>query len=146
MKKSTIRITVITLICLAIIAILAIANNRFQAANNTGTISLQTSGVQEVINLNTLTTAEISVTLPNSDSYMSEGTLLSELLSQYGINQCDSVTITASDNFSADVTGDEIFGGDTVYLLVEDGHACSWVSTDADRKRNVTDITTITVK
>lgn len=109
------------------------------AKNKETTISLKADDLQPIIG-----------TLVNGkgDQIPVDGTGISlqDVLALAEITDFETVTATARDEYSAEVTGEEIQEASKCYLLVEaDGSIRLVVFGDSNSKRNVTDVIRLTV-
>lgn len=76
-----------------------------------------------------------------------QGILLSEVLRQAGTAEFSTVTVTADDEYSAQVMAEEIAASDQVYLIQqEEGGMQLIVFGDNNSKRNVTNVVRISVQ
>lgn len=75
------------------------------------------------------------------------GLPLADVIGLAGIDDYDVVTVTARDEYRAEVTAEEIHSGDKVYLTVDtDGTFRLVVFGDSNSKRNVLDVIRLTIK
>lgn len=117
-----------------------------------GTLAVDTKGETVYVSLAELTAEEISATLTDAKgeehSLEAKGVWLSAVLEAAGVDMraVSQVTVLASDEYSATVTGEELRTDGKVCLLLEGDEAPELVVlVDPNRKRNVSSVERITV-
>ena len=80
--------------------------------------------------------------------FSAEGLLLAEVLqaAEVKLEQVASVTVLASDEYSAEVSGEEVLGDAVNLILQEDSSVELVVLSDQNRKRNVSNVARLIVE
>lgn len=122
-----------------------------RAAAPEGTLLVQQgSGEDQTLAIEDLPLGPVQGTVVNGKgeerTIDDQGILLSDALKRAGIGAPDGVTVTGDDEYSAQVTGEEIAEPDRVYLVrQENGRLQLIVFGDSNSKRNVSDVARLTV-
>jgi len=153
-------------ICIAIVILLIIAalvNRGLSSVNKEG-VSIVAGGKTYTVTYTELSKGKFSGTLVNGKGEASDheyvGLALNEVLSKKGVKISDSnvITVTAADNYEAEVSGKEVLEGTKIYIAIEaDGKMIEGIDAgkqgaqlivfgDTNSKRCVRYLNTLTVK
>lgn len=146
-KKIVIGIIVCLLLVTAIFTIVHLST-RDAAVENA--ITVEIDGASKAVELGKLSTGPVEGTVVNGKgeekTISGNGILLKDLIATVSDSQVSNVTVTADDEYSADVSGDEVSEDAKVYILIENGQANMVVFGDQNSKRNVTNVVKIMVE
>lgn len=148
MKKKTIRVL---LALVLVTAVLACIHSFSRPKTEEGTLLIEYNGTSSVIALDELSTVPVKGTLVNGRGeeilVSGEGILLSEVLAAAEIVDYRIVVMIAEDEYSAEVTAEEVALPDKVYLMEqEEGGTRLVVFGDANSKRNVNGLVRLRVE
>lgn len=146
-KKTALIVSIVIVVLIAITGVLAGIHFASRDKIEQGAIVIEVNGDRKNVKLDSLKTATVEGTVVNGKG--EEKTISGngiELKSLIDSTSIESVTVTASDEYSAELSGDEIAEAGKVYLMVEDGKGNLVVFGDNNSKRNVTDVVKIVVK
>ena len=147
-KKLVLVFALISL--LAVTAVLAAVHMNTRDDVPEGSLLLEYDGRRKIIAADELPLAPVRGTVVNGKgeerTVEADGILLAEVLRAADIADAASATVTADDEYSAQVTAEELAAPDKVYLIrQEDGGLQLIVFGDENSKRNVSGVVKITV-
>ncbi len=142
MKKKTLWLVAAAVLVLAALIVIRLST---RTAVPEGTIRLERDGTITQIDPATLTLTDVHGTVVNGKGEEKpvdgKGILLADLLAGQKQTGFSRVTAVADDEYSADVTAEEIARPDKVWLVQqEDGSFKLVVFGDSNSKRNVSDV------
>lgn len=145
---NTKKITLIIIgVLIALTAVFAIVHFASREEVPEGALAIEVDGSIRYVDINKIDTVKVEGTVVNGKgeekAISADGILLKDLIKEDTVGQ---VTVTAVDEYSADIEADEYAQADKVYLLTEDGKANLVVFGDSNSKRNVTNVVKIEVK
>ena len=135
---------------LAVTAVIAVVHSVTRDKAPEGALLIEYAGDRKIIAVDELPLAPVRGTVVNGKgeerTVEADGILLAEVLRAADIADAASATVTADDEYSAQVTGEELAASDKVYLIrQEDGGLQLIVFGDENSKRNVSGVVKITV-
>lgn len=139
--KSKKRLAIIVICCIALVAVLAIVHSQTRTKVPEHAVAVEMGDQVSYIDLDNINTDDVEGEIVNGKGDKIEidgdGILLGDALKQAGAEATTKVTAVADDEYSADITVEEITEPDKVYLMVEDEEASLVVFGDENSKRNV---------
>ena len=145
------RITYLALAALlAVTAVIAVVHSATRDKVPEGALLIEHAGRQSTVAVDELPLGPVRGTVVNGKgeerTVEADGILLAEVLRAADIADAASATVTADDEYSAQVTGEELAAPDKVYLIrQEDGGLQLIVFGDENSKRNVSGAVKVTV-
>lgn len=135
---------------LAVTAVIAVIHSATRDKAPEGALLIEHAGRRSAVAVDELPVAPVRGTVVNGKgeerTVEADGILLAEVLKAAGIGDAASATVTADNEYSAQVTGEELSAPDTVYLIrQEDGGLQLIVFGDSNSKRNVSGAVKVTV-
>ena len=147
MKKSSKIIVAVIAVLHVLTAVLAIVHFTTRAQVPDGALLVNCGEEKTYVDLKSLETVPVQGTIVNGKGETSEvdtlGVPVADVLTKAGFNPADagSVKVTAADEFSAELSGDEVNESGKAYLVSEDdGSMRLVVFGDSNAKRNVRDV------
>lgn len=151
MKKIS-PVQVMVLILILVTAAAAAFHLTTRAAVPEGVLRVELAGGQtKELSLEKLKLVPVQGTVVNGKGEESavdaQGILLSDMLREAGVTEYSVVTVTADDEYSAQVTAEEIAESGKVYLIrQEEGGMQMIVFGDENSKRKVSDVVRLSVQ
>lgn len=149
MKKSNL-VKIVVFLVLVTVAVAAV-HLTIRAGVPEGVLHVERGGQVTELPLDQLELVPVRGTVVNGKgeerTVSAQGILLSDVLRKLDINECSSVTVVADDEYSAQVTWEELTQSDKVYLIQqEEGGMQLIVFGDSNSKRNVSDAVRLSVQ
>ena len=151
MKKMSF-VKAIILILILVTAAVAVFHLTTRAAVSEGMIRVEfADGQAEELSLEKLKPVPVQGTVVNGKgeerTIDAQGILLSDVLREVGVTDFSAVTVTADDEYSAQVTAEEVVEPDKVYLIQqEEGGMQMIVFGDENSKRKVSNVVRLLVQ
>lgn len=152
MKKSSKIIIVIIAVLLALTAVLAIVHSATRTEVPDGALLVSCGGENKYVDLNSLETVPVQGGIVNGKGEKSDidtqGVPLADVIESAGFdpNGAAAVRVTADDEFSAELSGDELNEEGKAYLVGEnDGSMRLVVFGDSNAKRNVRNVVSVDI-
>lgn len=135
---------------LALTAVMAVVHGVTRDKAPEGALLIERAGSRSTVTVDELPLSPVRGTVVNGKgeerTIEADGILLAQALEAAGIVDAASATVTADDEYSAQVTGEELAAPDKVYLIrQEDGGLQLIVFGDSNSKRNVSGVIKISV-
>lgn len=115
-----------------------------------GAISVEVDGSTKEVSLDSLSLTKVEGSVVNGKgeekTVSGDGILVKDLLATLSDSAINEITVVADDEYSAQISGDEISEDAKVYLLIEEGKGNLVVFGDQNSKRNVSNVVKIVVK
>ena len=145
-KSSKIAICVVVIL-IALTAIFIAIHLATRDSVDSGSIVIETNGNSQSVKINSISTTAVEGIVVNGKgekkTITGNGIELKTLLADYTVN---TVTVIASDEYSADIDGTELAEAGKAYLMIENGKGNLVVFGDKNSKRNVSDVVKFVVK
>ena len=143
------RIGIIVSICVVIVCALAIVHNLTRVKVPVNNIAIISEGETLYADLDNLSLSPVSGEVTNkkkeTKTITGDGILLRDILAENHVSDYSSVKVISDDEYSAEVSKEEVESTDNAYLLVEDSAARLYVFGDFDSKRNVLNVKRIEI-
>ncbi len=139
-------------VLMALVSILAAVHGAFRQEVPEGSLAINYQGDTCLVNIEKLATEKVTGTLVNGKGETKEihvqAIAMADVLAEANIDAMtvETVTVTADDEFLADVAGDEVRESGKVYMAVEDEGAALIVFGDTNAKRNVRKVVKLDVQ
>ncbi len=152
MKKSTKIIMAAIAALIALTAVLAVIHSAAQTEVPDGALLVSCGGEKKYVDLASLDTVSVQGSVVNGKGEKSDvntqGVPLADVIENAGFDPNGAVTVkvTADDEFSAELSGDELNEDGKAYLVGEnDGSMRLVVFGDSNAKRNVRNVVSVEV-
>ncbi|MBQ2311139.1 MAG: hypothetical protein II185_01135 [Firmicutes bacterium] len=147
MKKKTLLIILAVLVVLA--AVLAVIVSRNQPQKAVSEVIIVQNGKQAKVDLGKLDLTDVKATVTRANGKTLEidakGLEMRKLLEKY--SGYTTLTVSAEDNYTAEIKADELQTEKNVYLIIgEENKPRLVVLSDSNAKRDVTNVLTIELK
>ena len=150
MKKSSKIIIAVIAALIALTAVLAIVHSNTRTEVPDGALLVSCGGEEKYVDLKSLDTVPVQGSVVNGKGEKSEidtqGVPLADVIKSAGFdpNNAAAVKVTADDEFSAELSGDELNEAGKAYLVSEDdGSMRLVVFGDSNAKRNVRNVISV---
>ena len=146
------RILIVPVVLLIMTALLAVWHLNSQPKVASGTVFISANNTETHVRLADLSCVNVQGKLIDGKGEMqiisAKGTELADVLAQVGMDTeaILRVTAVASDEYRAEIAGEELRTQDTVFLLIHEDSAELVVFGDENRKRNVANVTRLEVE
>ena len=151
MKKN--RVLIVIIVCLlAVTAVLAVTHQVTRIQDVEGAVLVEIDGRSIEVRISEMSLVPVQGTMVNNKGESREingqGILLADVLELAGVrvDEVSDVSVTSSDEYRVEVTGEELAIPDKAYLLIEEESARLMVFGDSGAKRNVKNVARITVE
>ena len=152
MKKNSKIIIAVIAVLIALTAVLAIVHSVTRTEVPDGALLVCFSGEEKYVDLNSLSTVPVQGSVVNGKGEKSEidtlGVPLADVVKSAGFDpdSAAAVKVTADDEFSAELSGDELNEAGKAYLISEDsGSMRLVVFGDSNAKRNVRNVVSVEI-
>lgn len=134
---------------LALTAVMALIHLQTRDKVPEGAVLVEHAETETVLILDDLHLVPVRGTVVNGKgeerAVEAEGVLLADVLSEAGIENAPAAAVTAKDEYSVRVTGEELAAPDRVYLIREPDGIRMVVFGDENSKRNVSGVAKVSV-
>lgn len=141
------KTTIIILVCLLLVtAVFALLHLSTRDQIPEGALLVSGEGKEQYVDLSKLRLVPVSGIVVNGKgekkTVEGRGISIADLLTAAGFDPAavELVTVVSEDEYSAEISGEEIVEGGKIYLLIEDGSARLVVFGDSNSKRNVKNV------
>lgn len=152
MKKSSKIIIAVIAALIALTAVLAIVHSATRTEVSDGALLVNCGGEKKYVDLKSLDTVPVQGSVVNGKGEKSDidtqGVPLADVIKNAGFDPSGAaaVKVTADDEFSAELSGDELNEAGKVYLISEDdGSMRLVVFEDSNAKRNVRNVVSVEI-
>lgn len=152
MKKSSKIIIAVIAALIALTAVLAIVHSATRTEVPDGALLVNCGGEKKYVDINSINAVHVQGSVVNGKGEKSDidtqGVPLADVIKNAGFdpNGAAAVKVTADDEFSAELSGDELNEAGKVYLISEDdGSMRLVVFGDSNAKRNVRNIVSVEI-
>ncbi len=152
MKKNSKIVIAVIAVLLALTAVLAIVHFSSREQIPEGALLVSCGGGNKYVDLNSLETVPVQGGIVNGKGEKididTQGVPLADVIKGAGFdpNGAAAVRVTADDEFSAELSGDELNEADKAYLIREDdGSMRLVVFGDSNAKRNVRNVVSVEI-
>lgn len=152
MKKNSKIVIAVVAVLIALTAVLAIVHSATRTEVPDGALLVSCGGENKYVDLNSLDTVPVQGSLINGKGEKSDvntqGVPLADVIESAGFdpNGAAAVKVTADDEFSAELSGDELNEEGKAYLVGEnDGSMRLVVFGDSNAKRNVRNVVSVDI-
>lgn len=146
------RILIVPVVLLIMTVLLAVCHLNGQPRIASGTVFISANDAETHVRLEDLLCVNVQGELVDGkgeiQTVSEEGAELADVLSQAGINadEIHQVNVVASDEYRAEIAGEELRTQGKVFLLIREDSAELVVFGDENRKRNVANVTRLEVE
>ena len=151
MKKN--RVLIVIIVCLLVLtAVLAIVHQTTRIQDIEGAVLVEIDGRSVAVQISEMSLVPVQGTMVNNKGESREingqGILLADVLALAGVqvDEVSGVSVTSSDEYRVEVTGEELETPEKAYLLIEEESARLMVFGVSGAKRNVKNVARITVE
>lgn len=152
MKKNSKIVIAVIAVLIALTAVLAIVHSATRTEVPDGALLVSCGGENKYVDLNSLDTVSVRGSIVNGKgekSYIdTQGVPLADVIKGAGFdpNNAAAVRVTADDEFSVELSGDELNEEGKAYLVGEnDGSVRLVVFGDSNAKRNVRNVVSVEI-
>lgn len=152
MKKNSKIVIAVIAVLITLTAVLAIVHSATRTEVPDGALLVSCGGENKYVDLNSLETVSVRGSIVNGKGKKSDidtqGVLLADVIKGAGFdpNGAAAVRVTADDEFSAELSGDELNEEGKAYLVGEnDGSMRLVVFGDSNAKRNVRNVVSVDI-